>query len=262
MSPVAAATPAARGPTMKLAFVFVQVALVAAGIFLYDQFRHDESADFSLDEPVEVRRATPAPREIERAGPMALDGTGAEGLARRVEAVERRQSDLERVVAERTTVVRDRGEGTAREETAREGGAGRPWREDAARGGGYGDGSGFSQQELDRFRVIKAEVDRIERHERQVSSMNRQIDRLGVQLDDERRQQIVESTIQYRDAMRARIRDAAKNEESAEARQQALEVLAAAYKQTLYSLATPADADRLFDAFGRYPGFRLPRRGR
>ena len=92
---------------MKLSTVFVQIALVAAGILVYDQIRSSEPVDSLGPEPSVVRIEAPAPEAAPP--PVVLEGKGVGVLVEQMGDVNRRVAELEKQMKGRTVAVADAG---------------------------------------------------------------------------------------------------------------------------------------------------------
>jgi len=229
---------------MKPAVLLVQVALVAVGILVYDQVRGSEPVGHGLPEVSVVREEVPAPPAPP---PVVLEGKGTGVLVEKMGQLDRRLADVERTVAQRTTAaappdtrpVSGSGEGpVVPEET-------------------YVDENGierrFSDEDIRWFRAMKDEVDAIERRERYVEMFDRQLERLGVSLTDHQRDKVVDATIAFRE----KIRDAGRTRttQTDEERRAAMEGLRQEYSNTVFSLVPNAEAEKIVESMGRYPGF-------
>jgi hypothetical protein len=182
-------------------------------------------------------------------GPVVLEGRGMDAVVDRVVALERKLEGL----ASRTTAVAASGD-TRRPEAP----------EIAATGiseGAEGGEPSYSDREIEWFRSLKREVDQIERRERYASMINRQLNRAEVDLSDEQRQQIVDSTIAFRNKLRDEMRQAQERGDDRDARQAVMERLRGEYEQTVYSLLPSADAEKVIESVGRYSGFGVRRGG-
>lgn len=230
---------------MKLATVLVQVALVAAGILVYDQVRGSDPVDLLPPEPSVVRLEAPAP--VEPPPPVVLEGKGVGVLVEQMGDVVRRVAGLEKQMKERTVVVGDSGY----RPTPTPGAPG------TEPGETYVDENGntrrFADDEVAWFRALKGEVDAIERRERYVDMFGRQLDRLGISLTDEQQAKVVDQTI----AFRAKVRDAGRAAagKTQEERRSAMDLLREEYSQTVYSLVPAGDAEKIVESMGRYPGY-------
>ena len=237
---------------MKLSTVFVQVALVAAGILVYDQVRGSEPAESLGPEPAVVRLEAPAPEPAPL--PVVLEGKGVGVLVEQMGDVNRRVADLEKQMKTRTVAVADAGyrpttsDGTG-DQTPEEGAT-------------YVDEDGntrkFSDDDVAWFRALKGEVDAIERRERYVEMFDRQLDRLGISLTEEQQKKVVDETISFRTKVRDAGRDAAGK--SQDERRVAMDTLREAYSQTVYSLVPAGDAEKIVESMGRYPGLGFRQR--
>ncbi len=237
---------------MKLSYIVLQIALVGAGILVYDQVRGDHEPAAPVIAGLDTPRGQPtsAP-EIEVMAPVVLEGKGMDAVVDRLVALEQKVAGL----AERTTrVVGDSGYPAGRPgapEIAAEGAAeraGDPERE-------------YEQREIDWFRGLKREADEIERRERYASMINRQLNRADVELSDEQRGRIVDSTIAFRNRMRDEMRQAQERGDDRDARQALIDGIRTEYEQTVYSLLPVGDAEKVIESVGRYSGFGNRRGG-
>jgi len=232
---------------MKLSTVFIQIALVAAGILVYDQIRGSDPVESLPPEPTVVRVEAPAPAPAP--APVVLEGKGVDVLVDQMGDVQTRIADLERKMRSRTTVVADAGH-----RPANAGGTDAEAPEDGAT---FVDENGntrrFSDEDVAWFRSLKGEVDAIERRERYVQMFDRQLDRLGISLTEDQQSKVIDETIAFRTKVRDAGRDAAGK--SQEERRAAMDVLRESYSQTVYSLVPAGDAEKIVESMGRYPGY-------
>ena len=230
---------------MKLVYVILQVALVGAGILIYDQVRTSEAPPVFPDDPIDVARAAePAPREVEVLPPIVLEGTGVEAMSDRLSALERKVAEAR---ARRSTeVVPDSGY----RPPVPSGVDGRDDRERDPE-----TGHAHSTEDIEWFRSLKRGADQIERRERYVSMMNRQLNRLELSLTDSQRQSVIDTTISFREKVQQKMRDAQAKSLDRDARQAVLEQLRGEYESTVYSLIPATEAEKVVQSLGRYPGF-------
>ena len=231
---------------MKLSTVFVQVALVAAGILVYDQVRGSDPIESMGPETPVVRIEAPPPAEAPLP-PVVLEGKGVGVLVERQGEFDRRLADLEKRLKSRTVAVTDAGY-----RPSSTGATDRP-----EEGKTFVDENGntrrFGDADVAWFRSLKGEVDAIERRERYVQMFDRQLDRLGVSLTEEQQAKVVDQTIAFRTKVRDAGRDAAGK--SQEERKAAMDVLREEYSQTVYTLVSAGDAEKIVESMGRYPGY-------
>jgi hypothetical protein len=236
---------------MKLSYIVLQIALVGAGILVYDQVRGGQEPAAPVIAGLDTPRGQPASApEIEVMAPVVLEGKGMDAVVDRLVALEQRVAGL----TERTTVVGDSGYPAGRPaapEIAAEGTAERAANPE----------SGYAQAEIDWFRGLKKEADQIERRERYASMINRQLNRADVDLTDEQRGRIVDSTIAFRNRMRDEMRQAQERGDDRDARQTLIDGIRTEYEQTVYSLLPVGDAEKVIESVGRYSGFGSRRVG-
>ncbi len=226
---------------MNVLQLVLTLVLVAGGLFVYDTF----VADRSPPAPTESLRvdtpAAPPPATTPVEPPMRveLQGAGVEALVRRVEALEARAEELAAAASRRATPG--------------EGGAGIPpgFRvEDVV----DVEEPIFDERELAWFRAMKDEVDRQQRQERFERMISNQLERTGVSLTDEQREGVLKATLDYRQSITARYRQEGFSKQPAEVRNEALSQLRADYEQSLYMLVPAAEADKILQQMGRFPG--------
>lgn len=232
---------------MKLSTVFVQVALVAAGILVYDQIRGSDPVESLNPEPAVVRVEAPAPEPAP--APIVLEGRGVGVLVDQMKDVLSRISDLETESRNRVTAVADAG---YRPTTSEGNAVGTP-----AEGETYVDENGntrrFSDDDVAWFRALKGEVDTMERRERYVTMFDRQLERLGIALTDDQKTKVVDETISFRNKIREAGRQA--GGQSPEDRRASMDTLREEYSQTVFSLVPTAEAEKIVESMGRYPGY-------
>lgn len=229
---------------MNVPQLVLTLVLVAGGLFVYDTFVAERSPP-APTEPllVDTSPATPtAATPDEPPMRVELQGAGVEGLLRRVEALESHVEELAAAAAS-----------AGRRTTPGEGGVGIPpgFRvEDVVEA----DEPVFDERELAWFRAMKDEVDRQQRQERFERMISNQLDRTGVSLTDGQREGVLKATLAYRQSITARYREEGFSKQPAEVREQALTQLRADYEQTLYTLVPSAEADKILEQMGRFPG--------
>lgn len=236
---------------MKLATIFVQVALVAVGILVYDHLRTD---DADIQEPPDtevVRTITETPALEEAPPPIVLEGTGVASMIQRQGELERRLDEMEKWLASKVTVVQD----VSGYRPAGAGSADPAASEDPVAAEGEGREREFGEKDIAWFRDLKKQVEDIERHERYVEVYGRQLDRLEVVLTPLQRTQVIEGMIAYRNKQRDLFRQMGTQNMSREQREEALGKLQEEYNQTVYSLVPSAEAQKIIDSMSRNRSF-------
>ncbi|MFV1959941.1 MAG: hypothetical protein ACC662_11085, partial [Planctomycetota bacterium] len=219
------------------------LALVAAGLFVYDRLRGGGAMrPVEVVEPLPVR---PSPRTEPRPPPpVEAQGGGLDGMLGRLDRLEARIAVVEEATSRR-------GAGSAREGDRGEAVVGpASWEPGAASGGT----SSFDPRAVAWFRALKAEADRQERRERQVASTGQQIDLLQLALTDEQRTGVIDATLDYREKMRALFRQPDYRTKTPEDRREILQGLHDDYETALRRLLSAEDATRVVERLGRYPG--------
>ncbi len=241
---------------MKPIQLVITIALVGAGLLLYDTLRGGPTPPGTtvqvgaLDRPASA--GTEPGAHEPAAGNGALSGVGAEAILDRMAAVEQRLTGLENAIRE--------GRGRPHEgPTNEEGGSGfrRPeeFPETALR---EGEDPRFSEDEVRWFRALSEEVLRRRRKEAEITAIQSQLDRIRPGLMSDVRDELVETTRLYREEKRTVLGQAAKESWSLEKRQAALQKAQTEYEAEVRRLL-PRDAEDVLQRFGAFPGSRMDR---
>lgn len=236
--------------------ILISVLTVSAGLLVYDSVREEPLPRVEAPEvytPIldgdEDRDFEPEPY---------LEGYGLDALALRVDKLERENRALKEALTAAGAKVGD--DGTISPGSIS---AGSGFEMPVVDEGVDADAVAFDEQFLRSFRTALERVESDRREERVVSGLNRQLDRLGVQIDESQRDSVIQSTVDFREKTRSLWRDLPRgsDDDSRERRRAEFEKLHDAYSTTIYSLVPTAEAEKIVDGMGRGIGFSARRRG-
>lgn len=231
-----------------LPILLVNMLVTGGGLVIYDQLRDDapaqtpsEDVELSL-EPELIEDTTTRVEQAE------LIGSGTDSLFRDLEKQKREIAELRGLVAK---LVKSGGD-----ISAIEGGTAGPLPsmelpdlpEDA-------EPEDFDERTI---RVLRQHLDEIERQRRQervVEGINRQLERLGVELSDTQRDDVVAATVTMRDKIRDVWRNArGLDEEGRAALREEMTKVQDEYKTSLYNFLPASDADKIVEGMGNGGG--------
>ena len=232
---------------MKPVQLLVTIALVGAGILLYDTLR---SGEMSLD-PAPYRDVVrPAAVPDERPDRPALRGTLLDTLPEWKAEIEARVADLEVALQGAPRGTKDGTGGGGGAIPARPPDA---WRPEDVR---EGEEPRFDPQDLAWFRALDEELLRIRREESEVRSITAQLQRIRSDLPDGMRDDIVAATRTFRAEKRDILTRSRRESMSLERRQAAFDEARQRYDSAIQRVA-PVEAEEIIQRFGSYPGRRL-----
>ena len=200
----------------------------------------------------------PAPRRTRPGAPtpVVLEGRGWRSSPPGSPRCERRHQEMEQALVRRAAVADPGARGTTGRH--RPGRRPRAATEPGRRGGRRRPRSGRRRS------AGSAPEDRggpVERHERYVDMIGRQLDRLGVTLTSEQRTQLIDTTIAYRDRVRdsppGLRREARKTRPPGRRARDSR----AEYEQAVRQIVPSGDSQKVIDEHGSLPGLRLPPAG-
>lgn len=237
--------------------ILISVLTVSAGLLVYDTVREDPQP--RLAAPEVYTPVLDGDEDGELEPEPYLEGYGIEALSARVDKLAREYQALKQALEAAGAKVGEDGMLSA--------GPSRPGdglELPVVDEGADGDSVDFDEQFLRSFRTALERVEADRREERVVSGLDRQLDRLGVQLDESQRESVIQSTMNFREKTRSLWQELPRgsDEESRERRRSAFETLREEYSTTIYSLVPTAEAEKIVDGMGRGIGFSSRRRGR
>ena len=200
----------------------------------------DEYVSIDMDEPEEF------------AAEPQLAGYGLEALDARVAKLERENKALKALLQAAGAEVSDDGMLSV---SSSDGDT--PFELPVVREGDELADVDFDEQFLRSFRAAMEKVETERRQERVVDGLNRQLDRLGVELNDSQRDSVIESTMGFREKTRSLWRELPRgsDDESRESRRQAFEAVREEYSTTIFNLVPSAEAEKIVEGMGRGIGF-------
>ncbi len=223
---------------MKLSYLLINIVLVAGGIFVYDQIKSPDPAGttgggydpLQADAPYDPE---PAP---EGAGSMTSGGMRGSSDKATIRALEDRLASLERLISRRTPPSSD---GTPAP-------VGGKLPELAATDFIDPENPSFDEKTV---QTIEAYVDEINRRKaiaRQRERVGAELDRLGVELSDEQKKNVVDATLTYQDKARELLRQGwSRDEKGREARKEAFSSLQDEYATTINRLVPTSAAEKI-----------------
>ena len=227
--------------------ILISLLSVTAGLVVYDTIRADDPVQAPIND-VYDGSVTADPNERFEPEPE-LKGLGFESLMVRVDRLERENEALKALLSKAHVgkIASDGSISPAGDTPAFE-------LPVVAEGESETD---FDEDFMRSFRAAMEKVETDRRRERVLDGLNRQLDRLGVELSDDQRKQVVDSTLSYRERTREMWRELPRGSDEAtrEERRQAFEVVRDEFSTTIYNMVPSAEAEKIVEGMGRGIGF-------
>ncbi len=115
----------------------------------------------------------------------------------------------------------------------------------------------FDDATLRSLRAMMEQVEQQRRQERIEQGLQRQLDRLGVELSDDQEKAVIQATVGFRDKTRNMWRNLPRggDDEAREKRREAMDTMREEYSKTVYSLVPAESAEKIVNSMGRGMGF-------
>jgi hypothetical protein len=229
---------------MKSAYLLVNLLVVGAALFAYDTLRSDPLPLPAATSPV-LSRVEEAPAPAEAPRDLVLAGTGIEAIQVRLDRMARRLEELEKAGAERpgrvvadSTTPYDSPASLPAYQVPEVGDPDRPL---------------LQPEEVTRFRALLDAVEKQRRDERLTQSVVTSLDRLQLDLRPEQKDAVVRETLAYREGVRMAIQATARSG-GADKRMETIQPLRQAYETRIYEIVPNAEAQKIVESIGGYPG--------
>jgi hypothetical protein len=101
------------------------------------------------------------------------------------------------------------------------------------------------------FRELLEHVEQQRNRERTVRDINRALTRLGVELTEDQRRDVIRASMEYRAKAREVFRTPATDDQSRQARRESFEMVREEFSQTIYGLVPAVEAEKVVNGVGR-----------
>lgn len=225
---------------MKPSHVFLTIALIAGGLFLYHTFV-GAPAPAPVADPYDHLDDDDLGVLPEEADPTTLDGGAGEALARRnaetIATLQRELARLRATLARSTAAGPDRPRATGKDD-------GQPSFDDL--GAIDEDDPIFDEGTLSTLQAYMDEIARRKTEARNRTRLEGELTRLGVDLTEEQRRSVVEATIEYQRRSRALMQQGWPTDEAGRAaRKEAFGKLKDEYVATVNTLVPASEAEKI-----------------
>jgi hypothetical protein len=229
---------------MSAGQIVFTLAAVAGGILVYDVVRPTPEPVYDPRPPLRAAEDFEPERTAEPPVPLEMEGNA--DLHRRIRILEQRLRDMEekpRVTADAVRTDEDAPAPPTEVELP-------PWIDP----GPDPERPNFDPETVRRFRVLMEEVERIKEAERSANNVRDQLKRLEVQLTPREEEVVIAATLRFRNRSREVMRESVMQQKTREERQAAMEQVRQAFADEINAAVAPANADRILEGAGRYPG--------